>query len=642
MSTYYKYVERSVDDQINWAEVGKNMSDMLKNEAAAREAKKAEINQASRQFGLDLSNAPTGDYDAGNTFAAEYANGMQEYRLMQDRMLKNGTLSLRDYARNRANSTDGTTQMFDLAKEYQAEYTEKMKRWEGDESSFREVWEMEQAEGLGNLRDVGGYINPTNGVISVGKKVAGEDGVRQLSSDPNDFVTVPEMKNRLKAQYNRFDVLASTETAADSLGEFKRDVVKYAQQGSLNTILSTIDAKDGAYGLEGEQFAANYRAWEDDQVSSMMVNPNDVSSVLTDYKLNGPNGQKYSFTYDKDAFDKQGADGNLIFLDRTENPAGKPVFTSKQETEVKEALKVAIRSQIDDKVERKAAGFTQYEPTSRTTTKDRDTSQENIVTEFSRLFYDDADGKKTAADAIRAYNPNIKSILPSEDGNSVVFTMNDGTTETIRLDDTNEIDFIKRGANFALPQDKKIADIDDVVRRSGKFKYDEDGNLVLRPPSLNIGFDSQGGQVTTLPFNEAFIANEGKKISGPTILKDTSAAISTAQEEEALSSLNQMITSIPGLSKNNVTTRTFYSGKGIRVVIDGKEFDIELDDATKAPEQFEKVKKALLDQAVKSQSLLLDEKGKDEYVSNYGTVKPNTGAQGGNVSSGSVPRRNSK
>jgi len=103
-----------------------------------------------------------------------------------------------------------------------------------------------------------------------------------------------------------------------------------------------------------------------------------------------------------------------------------------------------------------------------------------------------------------------------------------------------------------------------------------------------------------------------------------------------------MITSIPGLSKKNVTTRTFYSGKGIRVVIDGKEFDIELDDATKAPEQFEKVKKALLDQAVKSQSLLLDEKGKDEYVSNYGTVKPNTGAQGGNVSSGSVPRRNSK
>ena len=52
-----------------------------------------------------------------------------------------------------------------------------------------------------------------------------------------------------------------------------------------------------------------------------------------------------------------------------------------------------------------------------------------------------------------------------------------------------------------------------------------DGNLVLRPASLNVSFDSQGGQVTTLPFNEAFIANEGKKISGPTILKDAGAAM---------------------------------------------------------------------------------------------------------------------
>ena len=43
---------------------------------------------------------------------------------------------------------------------------------------------MEQAEGLGNLRDVGGYINPTNGVISIGKKVAGKDGVKRIKFRP--------------------------------------------------------------------------------------------------------------------------------------------------------------------------------------------------------------------------------------------------------------------------------------------------------------------------------------------------------------------------------------------------------------------------------------------------------------------------
>ena len=56
--TYYKYQERSADSQINWAEIGKSMSDMLKNEAETRIAKKDAIDQASREFGEVLSNAP--------------------------------------------------------------------------------------------------------------------------------------------------------------------------------------------------------------------------------------------------------------------------------------------------------------------------------------------------------------------------------------------------------------------------------------------------------------------------------------------------------------------------------------------------------------------------------------------------------
>ena len=119
--TYFKYVERDVKDQINWAEVGKGVTDMLKAETVARETKKAEIAERSRKFGEQLSNSPTGDYDAGNTFMRDYSTGMQEYRLLQDRLLQTGQLSLGDYTRNRQNNTSGTTQMFDLAKEYYLE-----------------------------------------------------------------------------------------------------------------------------------------------------------------------------------------------------------------------------------------------------------------------------------------------------------------------------------------------------------------------------------------------------------------------------------------------------------------------------------------------------------------------------------------
>ena len=40
--TYYKYAERQVDTRINWAEVGKDMSDMLLEERKLRERKRQE------------------------------------------------------------------------------------------------------------------------------------------------------------------------------------------------------------------------------------------------------------------------------------------------------------------------------------------------------------------------------------------------------------------------------------------------------------------------------------------------------------------------------------------------------------------------------------------------------------------------
>ena len=45
-----------------------------------------------------------------------------------------------------------------------------MKRYGDKVSSYQEVFKMEQAEGLANLREVEAYINPTNGVVSLGKK----------------------------------------------------------------------------------------------------------------------------------------------------------------------------------------------------------------------------------------------------------------------------------------------------------------------------------------------------------------------------------------------------------------------------------------------------------------------------------------
>ena len=211
--TYFKYVERNAEDQINWAEVGKNMSDMLRNEAAAREEKKAALEQDSREYGEILSNNPTGNYDASNTFSSTYANSQQEYRLLQDRLFKSGQLSLRDYTRNRQNGKDGTEIVYSLAREYEKEFNDKMKRYADKVSSYQEVYKMEQAEGLANLREVEAYINPTNGVVSLGKKVKvtkkvnGKDVTTMtLSKDPNDVVTAMSLRDRIRQKIDRMQV----------------------------------------------------------------------------------------------------------------------------------------------------------------------------------------------------------------------------------------------------------------------------------------------------------------------------------------------------------------------------------------------------------------------------------------------------
>ena len=71
MATYFKYAEREADSYVNWAEIGKSMSDMLKTENQIREDKKSAIDKASREYGEQLANAPQGEHKGLNQWALE-------------------------------------------------------------------------------------------------------------------------------------------------------------------------------------------------------------------------------------------------------------------------------------------------------------------------------------------------------------------------------------------------------------------------------------------------------------------------------------------------------------------------------------------------------------------------------------------
>ena len=186
---YYGYVEGEAANQINWGEIGKNMSDMLVTQKRVREEKRVAIDDASRDLGEELAKAPVGTYDAGNKFILGYAENAQQYRMMTDKLLKSGQLKLKDYMVGRANINSNTETLFDLTAGWQKEYAIKMQRLKENKSQPLEALMMEELEEMANLRDVTAMPDPTNGLVNLTRTTVGSDGQKKTKA-----ITVQQMR----------------------------------------------------------------------------------------------------------------------------------------------------------------------------------------------------------------------------------------------------------------------------------------------------------------------------------------------------------------------------------------------------------------------------------------------------------------
>jgi hypothetical protein len=336
MATYFKYAERNADSQINWAEVGRNITEMLDEEIKLRDQKKEAIDEKSRQFGETLSRSPQGDHEGLRTWSLKYADDAQQARLIQDRLLKSGKLSLRDYNVMRQNLVDGTTQAFNLISEYDAEYKNKMERFMSEDPSTAsqklEAWLMEQAEGFANFQQTSLYINPTNYAVSIGKMKDGDNGVKVLSDDPNDFTTVNALRNRIKSKYDKFDADTYLKGQVNLLGKF---VTAERTKGTANKAgqITTI---------EDVMLSDDYKAMEDQIINSAFADPYNLTSWLTENVV-FIDGKE--FDYDWDGGSKTGP--NIIKL--KQDNAGNPVadITEEQRKAAEDAMRIKIKSMLN-------------------------------------------------------------------------------------------------------------------------------------------------------------------------------------------------------------------------------------------------------------------------------------------------------
>lgn len=298
-ATYFKYAERDADAQINWAEVGKGLSDMLAETNRVREEKKAAIDKAQREAMNYVAETPNGEHVGARTSILEYSDQVSNRLRIADQLLKSGQMSVKDYTIFRQNIVDNTNLAFNANKVYQEKYSDVMKGVADKKYSQLYSDNFAEAEGFGDWGNIGWEISP-NGTVMAGKMIEQEvDGkkVRTLDKTSGSLRSMNYLNQALVGQIDFYNYDEKINSFVDKLGNEKRTIVtlgKLQKQGLIKTVNDIKGRKD--IDIETKEVLSSFIQAENDQIATITGNPIDTARVLVDSAIFAPNKKQYSIT----------------------------------------------------------------------------------------------------------------------------------------------------------------------------------------------------------------------------------------------------------------------------------------------------------------------------------------------------------
>lgn len=478
----YGYVERDATSYVDWGAIGKNLSDMLLTEKKTREDKKAAIDKESRDIMKTLSEAPQGDHTGINEMALKFGDDGQKYMLTLNRLLKSGNLDLREYTVSKQNLLDGTTQAFNLMKEYQDEYKTKMEAYKNGELQSLTLDLMKDVEGFSNFSESSLYINPKDGTVSAGKMVKNpKTGVTEMSKNPNDFATINSLRNRIKATYKKYDAVGNVKGFVDGLGVELQSIANMGSLYKTGTIVSTLDVMKKSNLPTYKKFEQA----ETEAIRARLATQYDYTSVLTENIKSAPNGKIYDYTWDEN----EAKNNKNLILKKIDPRSGQVTvqLTAEQENAVIEYMRTEARLMYDKKVEiRETSQLSRNEgrPAEKPTTEENNAV--NFGTNLAYLTTGTPSQQQLAVDYFKAI-PGIASVERT------------GTGVNITTDDGDKLSY-----TFGSSSPKDFAG--SIVKALNKEGLDE--NIILRNARKNLGGSITSGSAT------------GTKTSTPTATKD--------------------------------------------------------------------------------------------------------------------------
>ena len=526
MATAYKYVERQVDDQINWAEVTSNLTNTLKEEGRVRQEKKTAIDDASREYAKILNNVPVGENTELNKFALNAASDLQQQMLMQTTLLKSGQLDPRQYTIMRQNLTDGTDQAFSLFQNYNAEYDKKMAMMDpnlppNERASAMQTWQMSELEGFGNFKNSKLVINPNTGLMSMAKMVpdpnfTGDPANAPMVPDMNNLQSVQALENRLKGTVTQYDVMGAADTYLDSLGADKRAVItglgqKYTsatiktisdatakQKGSWKSMSTKeLDAEAKRLGVNASELIeiTLFSEAQDNWVKGQLgIGGTAAASVLLDYKsINPITSEPYEQLQWSEANEAKAALNSNIILMKNVDGRMVPDLSDDQQAEAERVMKTQINIGLDYEEDIKAVktGFEATpEPKDVRDGKKEIEKKQNLQKVWNQIKSQSAEDRIASFESLIgteiAKSAGLIGVNPSEDGTSISFVYIDSQKAKNR---TIDIDANISDEEWAIIGNE-ITGLDDptAALAAGGFGKDTDGN----PLPYNADFGTSG------------------------------------------------------------------------------------------------------------------------------------------------------
>ncbi len=348
MAEYYKYAERNADSEINWAEVGKGLTDMLSETNKIREEKKAALDTAQREAMNYLAETPNGEHVGARQSILEYSDMASNQLRIWNNLLKNGQLSPKDYTINRQNLIDNTNLAFNANKLYQEKYSDVMQGVRDKKYSQLYADNFAEVEGFGNWKNIGWQIGP-NGIVMAGKMIEEEiDGkkVRTLDKTQGGLRSMTYLNQAMASQIDFYNYEDKVNSWVDTLGKNTEVKTLLGRIGAQGISRSLEDVTKKKYEKQGDMQAEyNFIQSENDQIATIVGNPLDAARVLVDSAIFAPNNKPYSITTNENEA-KQNPNLILKVVD-PETGGFKYVISKNQQKDVNEFVRNQMRAKYD-------------------------------------------------------------------------------------------------------------------------------------------------------------------------------------------------------------------------------------------------------------------------------------------------------